>query len=143
MLCFGHLFGRTQTVFFGKRSLCPFQEQKVLTKMVKMTNVHSVHENKVLAPQVPEKDENGENGACHACKGPACRKPWFVRPRPLVAILVNSFDVFCHFLPVPILPFLKRLWSGLRSTILNKPLLLRVILQQMELLKLLKDGLIW
>ena len=45
----------------------PVARAGVLTKMVRMTNVHCVHKNKGFAPQTLEKDENDElAGAMHA-----------------------------------------------------------------------------
>ena len=51
-------------------TVCPLsignRKQRVLTKTAKMTNGHSIHENKGFDPQTPENDENDENGGCHA-----------------------------------------------------------------------------
>ena len=51
-------FGKTPTgwVFFGKQGFLPLPRTGVLTRMAKMTNVHSVHKNKAFAPPAPEKD---------------------------------------------------------------------------------------
>ena len=39
-----------------------------LTKIARMTSLHSTHRNKGFGPQNPEIDENDENGGCHSGK---------------------------------------------------------------------------
>ena len=69
-----------KTVLLVNRAFVPPEKKGFLTKMAKMTNLHSDQWNKGFAAWTPWNDENDENGGCPTGKGMVYQKHRFLDP---------------------------------------------------------------